>query len=197
MEKIRTKKFARIIGWLFHPFWVAPLAFALIIYLDGNNLPGAIGWALLSLLLLTGPVLIFLLRKLSKKQLTDFDVSHREQRAGVFVFGTSSIFAGFLALWKLGAPDVTLHMLVATLITLPIFALVTKFITKISIHSGAMAGVTVVVAFYSWAWAFVWLGFTLLVMWSRVVIKRHTLSQVISGAGVAGCIFFATMLARN
>lgn len=197
MEKIRIKKYARIISWIFNPLWIAPLAFALVMYLDGNSLFAAIGWAFLSLLLLTGPVLAFMVYKLSKKQLSDFDVSRREQRTSVFVFGISSIFIGFLVLWKIGAPAITLHMLVAALITLPIFALVTRFIAKISIHSGAMSGVTVVMAFYSWPWTIAWTSSTLLVMWSRVTLKRHTVPEVISGAGVAGSIFLATMLTQK
>ena len=103
----------------------------------------------------------------------------------------------FGALLWLDAPDVVIVMLVGGIIAFAAIALTTRYLTKVSIHSGLMAGVTVVAGFYSWPWAFALTAATGLVGWSRIALKKHTPIEVASGAAIAGGTFWLVMLTQQ
>ncbi len=193
----RTLKAARAVSLVFHPFLIAPLAISLVLYLNSGDLVAAFLWAGLSILLFTVPLGVFVLYKLARKQLTDADVSRREQRPGVYIFGAICMTVCFGILAWLGAPRVMLNMFAGGLVTVFVFAVVTRFWTKVSVHVGAMTGATVAVAFYSWTWAIILAGATLLVTWSRLVLKRHLPIEVILGMLIAGSVIFFTMLLQQ
>lgn len=187
---------AKLISWVFYPLIITPLSFVLVLNLDGYSLPVAVAWSAFGILLITLPIAIYLVHGIKRKKLVDADVSQREQRPRVFLFGMVCLFLSFWLLLWLGAPGVMLRMLAASFITALVFTPLTKWVTKLSVHTGAMAGVSVVTAFYSGAWAVVWIVATILVAWSRVMTQRHTWSEVVAGAVVASTVFLLTMFAQ-
>jgi apolipoprotein N-acyltransferase len=90
-------------------------------------------------------------------------------------------------LW-LGAPRPLLSLFTAALSALVVFAVVTQLWLKVSIHTGAMAGATAAVAFYSLPLAGLLTLGLIAVGWSRLVLKRHTLPEVLTGCALAAMI---------
>ena len=188
---------AQAVSFIFHPFLIAPLAIALVLYLSSGDFFAAFWWAALCTLLFTIPLVLFLVYKLARKELTDVDISVREQRHGFYLFGAACMLVCFGVLLWLKAPQVVLEIFIGGLLTVIIFALTTRFLTKISVHAGAMAAATVATAFYSWPWAIALAAATALVIWSRLTLKRHTSVEIISGVTIAGGILFLAMLVQK
>lgn len=111
----------------------------------------------------------------------DTDLSKKEDRIYPLIIGITSYLIGTIVLYIFHAPAlVTILMLCYSINTLTVFFI--NFFWKISIHSMGVAGPTTALTF-----AFGPVGsllglFIPLVMWSRVYLKKHTMSQVIMGA---------------
>lgn len=128
----------------------------------------------------------------SKKQNVDIDIPARENRNIPLVIVILIYFLGFLALIALNAPLITSALMFCYFSNTSIVYFINKY-WKISIHSMGVAGPTTALIF-----AFGPVGFNLglilpLVMWSRVYLKKHTITQVIAGA-MLGFLLTATQL---
>lgn len=176
---------ARFISLGLHPFLISPLSIILILYLDGEGFWSALGWAALCAAFVVGPALVFLRRKLKLRHYSDADVSIRDQRHGFYIFGAVCMIFCFATLLWLGAPRLLITSFLAALAAIIVSAIVTRLWTKVSIHSGVMAGVTTMIAFYSAPLAFLLALGTLLVIWSRLVLRRHTLREAVLGGVIA------------
>lgn len=181
-------RLARIISWVLHPFWIAPLAIVLILYLDGVRLAAAIGWAGLCLAFVILPIMAFIIYKLARKQLTDADVSVREQRYGFYIFAVGCVVLCYVILVILGAPAPVRAIFGSGLVTLVAFGITTRLWLKVSIHSGMMGSMTTASAFFSLQLAAVLALLTALVAWSRLTLKRHTPAEIFFGLLIA-CTF--------
>ncbi|MCP4707155.1 MAG: hypothetical protein GY869_00905 [Planctomycetes bacterium] len=193
---VSQQQVARLTSLALHPFLIAPLAIVLLLYLDTGNFLSALGWAGLCAAFVIGPALLFLRHKLTREDYTDADVSVQEHRAGFYVFGGASMVVCFGVLLWLGAPTLLITLFATAFLTLGIFAAVTRWWTKVSIHTGIMAGTMIATAFYSLPLAAVLTVATVLVAWSRLVLKRHTLNEVLLGYGLASYVATMVMLIR-
>ena len=111
---------------------------------------------------------------------TDMDITDRTKRTLPLFFAICSYLIGFFVLLSMGAPALT----TALMFVYSSNTLIILFINlswKISIHTMGVAGPTVALTFL---FGFSGLLFGLLiplVMWSRVKLKKHTISQVLAG----------------
>jgi hypothetical protein len=181
-------RLARLISEILHPFLVAPLTIILVLYLDSGSIIIALAWTGICTALVIVPALIFLRYKLSRRHYADADVSAREQRYGFYIFALGCMIICFGVLLWLGAPRPLLSLFTAALSALVVFAVVTQLWLKVSIHTGAMAGATAAVAFYSLPLAGLLTLGLIAVGWSRLVLKRHTLPEVLTGCALAAMI---------
>lgn len=192
-------RLARLVSLVLHPFLVSPLSIVLILYLDQGNLWKALGWAALCAAFVVGPALLYLLQKLQAKKFTDADVSVREHRYGFYIFGGACMAACYAVLLWLNAPSVLIAGFTAALCALVIATVTNRLWTKVSIHTGAMAGVMAAAVFYSMPLAIL-LGLgALAVSWARLVTRRHTALQAVLGwviAVVCVTAVFGPMLNR-
>ena len=174
-------RIARYISTIFSPMGVSLPAILLIaLYHERNQLTVAINTGLTLFFLSVGPM-IYILIGVRLGKFTDVDVSKRSQRTGPFIFGIISAFVGFLALSVLHGPKNLQTILLLTIISGIIMMIITIW-WKISIHASSLAGAaTVLTALYGTVMlpAFILVA---LVGWSRVVLRRHTLAQVIAGS---------------
>lgn len=178
-------RLARLVSLILHPFLVSPLSIVLILYLDRGNLWEALGWAGLCAAFVVGPALLYLRQKLKAKRFTDADVSVREHRYGFYIFGGVCMAACYGVLLWMNAPSVLIAGFTAALCALVVATLTNRVWTKVSIHAGAMAGVTAAAVFYSLPLAIL-LGIgTLAVSWARLVTRRHTATQAVLGWVIA------------
>ncbi|HJT59317.1 MAG TPA: phosphatase PAP2 family protein [Ktedonobacteraceae bacterium] len=179
--KPRHVRFARVISTVLNPVSVSLPFVLLVVFYHAQNQLAALIYALIALFFLSVGPLIYVMIGVRTGKLSDFDLSHRSQRAGPFLFGIISTSIGLAVLSLLHGPRDLETALLLTVIT-AIVLMVTTLWWKISLHASTMAGAaTVLTALYGIA---LLPSFLLLVLvsWSRVVLRRHTVAQVVAGA---------------
>ncbi|MFD3926476.1 hypothetical protein [Streptomyces sp. NPDC058614] len=122
----------------------------------------------------------------------DRHVGQRERRLHLIPVIMASVGIAITTMLLLDAPAQMTALVVAMLATLGAILPVTAF-WKISVHTSVSAGAIAILAVGISPW---WaLAFPLVVVigWSRVALRDHTLGQVVAGAGlgalVAGAVF--------
>lgn len=144
------------------------------------------GGVFLVMLLVVDAVLpaLYMVYGLMKGKIKDWDITKREERMGLYFFTIFAHLFGVVAAYAVGKTDLFEILLVFWTMAV-VFAVVTLF-WKISVHAGTNAAV---VAFFNhyYGWdRFWWLVLVLIVvLWSRVEIKKHTWAQVLVGATLA------------
>ncbi|WP_297824905.1 hypothetical protein [uncultured Methanobrevibacter sp.] len=125
----------------------------------------------------------------AKKLNTDSDISNREDRFTPLIVGVVSYFIGFLISFVLNADNfLTVLLLCYSVNTFIVMLITTKW--KISVHTTGLSGpVGALILLLGPIGALFGILYPILV-WSRVLLKKHTLAQAICGA-VQG--FFLTI----
>lgn len=127
----------------------------------------------------------------AKKNNLDVDIPTKEDRIYPLLMVIPSYFLGLILLYFLEAPAI-ITVLMSCYFSITIIVLIISIYWKISLHSMGIAGPAV---FLIYLFGVPGLIFSLIllssVMWSRVYLKRHTVSQVIMGA-LFGLLFTYT-----
>jgi membrane-associated phospholipid phosphatase len=130
-------------------------------------------------------ILLLVLVRLGK--VTDHHVSDRKQRAPVLLMALGSILAGLLVLEGLNAPPSVIAMVLAVVGGVVVLAVVSPF-WKMSGHAAAISCSAVIAVLMLGA---AWAPLLLLVPavgWSRVVLRAHTVAQVVAGSLFGGVV---------
>lgn len=176
-------RIARYISAILSPIVVSIPTVLLVSLYHARNQFQAIGYTLLTLLFVSVGPMIYILIGVKLGKFTDLDVSQRSQRVGPFIVALISILTIFILLALIEGPHTLRAALLITFFIGALMMLVTLWGRwKISIHASSLAGaVTLLTALYG---QIVLPAYTLvaLVCWSRVVLRRHTLGQVIAGS---------------
>ena len=126
----------------------------------------------------------------AKKLNTDKDISNREDRFMPLVIGIVSYFIGVLVSFILNADNfLTLLLLCYAVNTGVVLLITTKW--KISVHTTGISGPIAALILLLGPFGAVFGVIYPIVIWSRVFLKKHTLSQAICG-GIQG--FFLTVI---
>jgi membrane-associated phospholipid phosphatase len=144
--------------------------------------------------------LIILLWMKKHQSIESIDVRDRIARTRPFIYGILCMLAGSTMFLLLGLNHADVYQAVAMIgILNAVIAAVITTRWKISIHSMSMASSGVLLYFISGTNPLAWPPFTtssilfilsivfvtIFVQWSRVVLKHHTIAQVIAGALLA------------
>ena len=178
------KRIARLISNITQPPVVTIPVFAIINYviLGFNNslVITMICWIFGAFLPITTSLILI------RKMHTDMDITDRTKRTLPLFFAVCSYLIGFFVLLSIGAPALTTAlMLIYSSNTLIILFINLSW--KISIHTMGVAGPTVALTYLFGLTGLLFGLLIPLVMWSRVELKKHTISQVLAG-GIAGII---------
>ncbi|MDQ0925852.1 membrane-associated phospholipid phosphatase [Pseudarthrobacter sp. W1I19] len=184
---IRAKnRAARWITEVFQPPVVVTVQL-LVSPLTQPGFPGTMAYGALAALFVCVVPLMLLLVLVRLGKVTDHHVSDRKQRAPVLLMALGSIVAGLLVLEAAGSPESVVAMVLAVVAGVVVLAGVSPF-WKISGHAAAMSSSAVTaVMMLSPAW----LPLLLLIPavgWSRVVLRAHTVAQVIAGSLFGGVV---------
>lgn len=173
--------FAKFISGICEPPLISFFVFLflnLTLILDFNRF---IGIEFLSLLFATlFPVFIVQIW-VKNKNLSNLD--NKNDRIYPLIFISLNYLLGTILLWYFNAPILTLILFICYTLNTPlIFFISLKW--KISIHSMGIAGpITILIFQYGFLGSLVGL-LSILVMWSRMILNKHTLLQVITGASL-------------
>nr|WP_201762515.1 phosphatase PAP2 family protein [Pseudarthrobacter psychrotolerans] len=149
--------------------------------------PGTIGYGALAALFVCVLPLVALLVLVRMGRVTDHHVSNRKQRAPVLLMALGFVIAGLVVLQATGAPRSVLVMVLAIVAGIIVLAAVSPF-WKISGHAAAVSSAAVISVLMMGP---AWLPLVLLVPavgWSRVVLRAHTLAQVVAGSLFGGLV---------
>ena len=143
-------------------------------------------WAILTLLIVTGIPLVYLLIGRKRGWVSDMELSRRDERPRFILVSLCSDVLALLVLLLFGGP----HLL--TIIVLAYFCLAIVMFSissfwKISMHMAGVGGFATALVFVFGApalWAFLSLP---LVAWARLHRRKHNIPQLIAGA-LAGAL---------
>lgn len=184
---------ARLLSHLFQPVLTSTYLLAFVSFTRARSLSHAVGWFLLSAALSSGLPALFIFLQLRRGSITDFQVRLREQRLQPLLVALACAGVALLVSHALGAPRELVLTIVSGLLPGACLTAVTPF-WKISFHTATLAGALAVLCWLEGPWALAGLPALGAVGWSRVSLGRHTLAQVLAGAGSGGLGATAVLL---
>lgn len=149
--------------------------------------PDTIGYGALAALFVCVLPLFVLLGLVRLGKVTDHHVSNRKQRAPVLLMALACVIAGVVVLEAVGAPRSVVVMVLAIVAGIIVLAAVSPF-WKMSGHAAAVSSSAVISVLMLGP---AWLPLLLLIPavgWSRVVLRAHTLAQVVAGSLFGGLV---------
>ena len=177
------KRIAWIISRIFEPIWEAPLLVGMSVW---YTTAPEMHFKLMSLLLITDVIIpgVFLAYLLVGKKVSDWDFTNRHERKKAYLFVVIFHLIGIVSVALLKQYLLAELLLVLWVITVA-FMLINRY-WKISVHAGVNALLMVFLnSLFGWK-VFGWMSVVLiLVLWSRVKIRKHTVTQVMIGAALA------------
>lgn len=184
-ERVAKKKplkhlWAWWVSRIFDPVMEIPLVLGVAVWYAVNY---QLRIRFLVLLLVVDAVLpaLYMIVELMRGKISDWDMTKKEERRGLYIFTVFCHFFMMLFAYFLGKIVLAKVLLVFWSLTL-VFAIITYY-WKISVHAGVNAAA---LAFFNhiWGWSNYWwlLLILLIVLWARVVIKKHSWAQVIAGS---------------
>jgi membrane-associated phospholipid phosphatase len=170
---------ARWVSRIISPPIVAALSAILIAM--ALNKPEAWFWAGFQLFFaILGPV-ILILWMVNKGVLSDFDVYFRQQRLIPYVTIIGCSFVATIIMTFAGAPILQIGFAVVGLLqSIVLFIINTRW--KISAHSASSASFSILMLYLNGSHAIASLVLVPMVIWSRILLKRHTFWQTIAGS---------------
>ena len=180
------RTFARVLTEVFQPP-VVVMVLLLISPAIEPGFPGTMWFGLLAAVFVCVLPLAYVLVMVKLGRITDHHVSDRRQRPALLLMALVSVVAGLGVLELLNGPASVSVMIIALIGGIAILAVVSAF-WKMSGHASALAAAAViVVAMFGPAW---WPVLLLVpaVGWSRLVLRAHTLGQVIVGSLFGGVV---------
>ena len=177
---------ARVLTEVFQPP-VVVLVLLLISPAPEPGFPGTIWFGLLAAMFVCVLPLAYVLVMVKLGRITDHHVSDRRQRPALLLMTLGSVLVGLLVLHLLNGPVSVTVMIIALIGGIGVLAVVSAF-WKMSGHASALAAAVVIVILM---FGPAWLPLLLLVPavgWSRLVLRAHTLAQVIAGSLFGGVV---------
>ena len=185
------RNFARFVSWIGHPLVFVPISLAIVVT---TQLAPRVGLPILAALFLCviAPIAVLLFIGVRSGRWRDADVSVREERRRFYPWAIPFSAAGTLAIWLMRAPTFILRGAIVTL-ALFVIAAIINLRLKISLHILFAFYCAVVLLRLGAAFGVSAVILAVLVFWSRLFLKRHTLIEAITGGslGIAGGIVTA------
>jgi len=178
----RSYRVAELLTHILNPTWLLLPVLALVTYSGTCSWLTALLWTALAASIVVIPLLAIIYRRVRAGVYADSQVSVREDRHLLYIVGAICTTIYALAVFLLDAP-IELKATLVALFAAGLIAMGINFVgSKISIHTGGLAGLATVVVLVFGRGALVGLLLVALVGWSRVMLGRHTVRQVIAGA---------------
>ena len=175
----RADRLARWVSVLFDSS-VISLPVFLVFGWVAADWPG-LGWAVLTLLIITGLPLVYIILGKKRGWVTDFELTQRAERPRFILVSLSSDLLALAILYFFHGPQLLLLM-VLTYLCLGITMLTISNFWKISLHMAGVSGFSIALVFVFGAPALIAFLSLPLVAWARWHRRKHTITQLIAGA---------------
>lgn len=188
-----TLRAAHVISEVLAPIVVIPFVTLVVAVHSADSLLSGLGFAAVAVFFAAGLPYAALLLGVRRGRFDDRQVRIRAQRPALLAFTLASVVTGLAALQVLRAPGDLFALMAAMVAGMAITLIVSAF-WKISIHTSCVAGVVSSLALLVDERAWLLSPLVLLTGWSRVLLRDHSLAQVVAGA-VVGASLALSMLA--
>ncbi len=184
VKKKFSVRFARILSYIFDGTFISIpilIAISLIVVEDRT---AAIGWA--SLCLLFGVIIPFLYVYFlfRKRRINDMHIPLKKNRIKPLMIACISYAAGLLALYLLQGPPFLKSIFAISVISTIILTIITYY-WKISLHTSYITFVVITFHILFGRWMLPLILLVPTIGWARIKIKKHTIPQVVLGAGIS------------
>jgi membrane-associated phospholipid phosphatase len=191
-ENTKRIRIARHVSNILAPATISLPFILLVAFYHAQDQLSALIYACITLFFLSVGPLLYIIIGVRLGKLSDIDVSRRSQRAGPFIFGIVSVMIGWLVLTLTNGPRNLQTVMIITVFSGIIMMMIT-FWWKISMHASSLGGVATTLTVFYGAVMLPLFVLLVLVSWSRVVLRRHTVTQVIAGS-LAGIVLSLVIL---
>ncbi len=185
-ENTKRIRIARHVSNILAPATISLPFIVLVAFYQSQDQLTAFIYACITLFFLSVGPLLYIIIGVRLGKLSDIDVSRRSQRVGPFMFGIVSVMIGWFVLTLTNGPRNLQTVMIITVFSGIIMMAIT-FWWKISMHASSLGGVATMLTVLYGAVMLPLFVLLVFVSWSRVVLRRHTVTQVIAGslAGIA------------
>lgn len=170
---------------------VVALSLAVAWQATGYRIGPALWWGMIVAVFSSLLPMALIVRGARRGRWDGHHVRNREGRLVPMLLALTSTLLG-LAVLLLGGPRDLVALDVAMLTTLLVCTVITQW-WKISLHSAVAGGATATMVLLYGPLALVLVPLVALIMWSRVIVRDHTVAQTIAGAlvgpAVGGVVF--------
>lgn len=187
---------ATIISNVANPALLLLISLAVITAHYAESTEQSFRWFLISTALLMGPALLYTLSTWHKEKAIDFDMTRREDRiVPLLLVSLGAVIGGYFINSRLVGSNLLVfsNTLAAMLITLTIVT----FVWKISLHAATLMALTTLLVLFRSPYFVLLYPLILPVGWARLLLKQHTLAQLIAGSLIGIIVtYMATVLFR-
>ncbi len=180
-ENTKRIRIARNMSNILAPATISLPFILLVAFYRAQDKLSALIYACITLFFLSVGPLLYIIIGVRLGKLSDIDVSRRSQRVGPFIFGIVSVTVGWLVLSLMNGPRNLQTIMIITMFS-GIIMMVITFWWKISMHASSLGGVATTLTVLYGAVMLPLFVLLVLVSWSRVTLRRHTIPQVIAGS---------------
>ena len=179
-------KICRFISNFFNPL-VSLLIFFGYFSIRHYSFSAAVVHFLPVLLIIILPVIFWIIYNIKKGEYKDANVSERKKRTSLYIFIEVCIALYLIYRYLVEhETDVMIFFLLILLVAMHL----SNYFLKSSMHV-AFNVFAAALFFTENAWlGILWLFISAVVAFTRIVLKRHTLSEVLAGAGIAAVVSF-------
>jgi len=179
-------KASKIISDFFNPL-LSLFIFFLYMSIKNYTLKDSLLYFLPILLIIMIPVIVWLVWNVKTGRYTNMDVSNRVQRKTLYIFIAVCIITYIIFNYiKNGYLDFVMLFILILLFALQI----SNFFIKSSMHTAFNIFVAALFFVINSIAGMIWLGIAALVGVTRIILKRHTLKEVLMGALIAFMVSF-------
>lgn len=169
---------ARVLSFILNPIFILiPIPF-LLAYRQTYNIQVAFFWTIISFALL-GVIGLFMLFSVWRGVFSDLDVSKQRQRPFLFLIAFLVTFLYWLLLFYFNGPKILLVAVLGILLSIVFITIVNRKI-KASLHMATITAVLLTIGIL-YNVSIITLILLPILAWSRVYIKRHSVSETIVG----------------
>lgn len=189
----RAYLIAMLLTHVLNPTYSLLPILVLVTYSSTQSWLESLKWTGLAASMVLLPVLAFIHRRVRAGVYADDQVSMREQRHIIYALGAVCTTLYSVAVYTLDGPLELKATLMALFTTGLVAMVINLFLSKVSIHTGGIAGLVTVLVILFGRGALPAVLLVPLVGWSRIVLGRHTIRQVVSGVLTAATVTTAVL----
>lgn len=184
---MNREKVAHRISDIFNPYYSsAPFFLAVAAGASADIFFTLLNWAILTFFFSVLP-LWDIRRRIRLGLVGDAHISGREDRIKPFLFSLGCAVTGLAAVYIAGAP-VTIRAVAWTVVGLGATITAVTTVWKISLHAAGITSISVILYFVYGAVALPVALFVPVVLWARLVLRKHTPAQLAAGCLAAAAV---------